>query len=215
MSFLELKKEEVSYKKIVDEEKDCTTKSNVEKQKLEEELAKKKRWDGSYSYEYLGIPIFITDGSCYQYVEPLKNEMSKIPPQLLTKLANIGWTITITTDNLAETVFLYFYTSVYAYTDFDIKSLYVEDRIDAIKNATIHELGHALDKELNWPSYSQDFINRFNMDYSGFDYLTPNYKEWQTDKLEVFAEAFYLCYSNPKTFQQYCPNMYDFIINIQ
>ena len=202
-------------KNLVIETKDCTTKGNIEKQKQLEEEARKKQWDGSYYYEYMGIPIFISNGSCYQYVEPLKQEMSKIPPHLLNKLANKGWKITITTDNLAETVFMYFYMSVYAYTDFDLRALYIEDRMPAIRNATIHELGHALDKELGWPSYSNDFINRFNMDYNGLDYLTPDYKEWQQDKIEVFAEAFYLCYSNPQKFQQYCPNMYEYIVNIQ
>lgn len=166
------------------------------------------------TYDYNGLLIYLSNNSCYSYLEKTKYYLSLIPQNMFNVLKNNNWTITITTDNIAKTHYQGIYSSIMGVTIYNEKTIYVEDRNNAIKGAIIHECAHAYDKEMNFISSNQEWINVLNKDTLGFEILTNGYTHWKTDNSEAWAEAVQLCYQDQKIFQKHCPNMYAYIRGI-
>lgn len=168
-------------------------------------------WDGKYEYEFKGFNIYIDDSICYQYVDDTQLQLNMIPNNMLELLKQQNWNITISKENLAQKYYSGIYSSVQGVTVYAEKRIELEDRYNAIQGACIHECAHAIDYELNRPSYSTSFQNVLLEDWNGLDIMCGSYKGWETDPFEAFAESFYYTYTQPKTFQKNCPNIYAYI----
>ena len=88
-----------------------------------------------------------------------ENEISLIPSNQLEFLRSRGWSWEITGMNLAQR---YGYSvGIVGITDYSQKTIYITNRSNKIRRATIHEFGHALAAELGDVDETEEFYEIF------------------------------------------------------
>ena len=183
----------------------------MSKQKENVAIDENINWDGKYEYECRAMKIYIDDKICYKYVDDAKNQLNLLPQKTIDILTTKNWNITITKDNLAQKHYEGIYNSIQGVTLYVERKIELEDRKNAIYGALIHECGHAIDMEMDRPSLQISFANVLKEDWTGMEIICGEYKDWALNDMEAFAECFHQTYTNPKTFQEYCPNIYAYM----
>lgn len=130
------------------------------------------------------------------YLSKLNEQLNKVPKKVLDTFKKEGWNIYITGENLAQTHFEGKYKSVQGLTSYSYKQILIEDRPEAVRESTIHELGHYVDYHFNFISGSDEFKNIYNKEVETFKSNITNSSCVRSEK-EFFAEMFYYIYTNP------------------
>jgi hypothetical protein len=158
------------------------------------------------------VNICQTDGTSQYWADWVNKELEVVPVKLLESFTANGWKMYTTTKNIDKVWFNGAYGSVKGVTDWDTKEIYLEDRNNAVLEATIHEFGHYVDWLNNKISTTSEFQElyaqegqMFKQAYSVTFYYNNN---------EFFAEAFSEYCKNPAKLQANCPNIYTMMQDI-
>ena len=117
--------------------------------------------------------------------------INNVPKWLRNKFENNGWKIVVSATPLNKR---YGYSvSIAGITDYSAKTIYLDNRHNAIKRVVLHELGHFIDMIEGFPSQSGEFTDAFNeekhkfkdADGVGDGHHTSNTREYFA---EVFSE---------------------------
>ena len=157
--------------------------------------------------------MYEQNGSC-KNVALMDEYMEDVPDQLIQFLSRNGWTICLTTEDIAKTEFDGAYKSVLGVTIFKEKTIKIEDRKKAIKESLYHEIGHALDgvntKSCTFCTDSV-FQAAYEQEKSVFVKLAGATQQTISDCHEYFAECVNQYYTNAKNFKKKCPESYAFV----
>lgn len=159
-----------------------------------------------------GINITIK-GNC-KNIELIKKYSTYIPQNIIDYLNNNNWEIILTTENLAKKHFELNEGSIQGITIYGEKKIEIEDREKAIKNALIHEIGHALDGAF-YESHStkEDFVSIFNEENQNIKNLQGVNKNDLLNPMEYFAESFKQYIMNKESLQKVAPKTYSYMEN--
>lgn len=135
------------------------------------------------------------NGADNTYLNKLNNELNKVPEKVINTFKKEGWNIYITGENLAQTHFGGKYSSVQGLTSYNKKEIIIENRPEAVRESTIHELGHFLDYYFGFISDSDEFTNIYNKEVDTFKSNITN-SSCVRNKREFFAETFYYMYTD-------------------
>lgn len=93
-------------------------------------------------------------------------ELAKVPYDHLQFLYDDGWTFDLTDEDFGSR---YGYSvSICGLTIYRERTIYIRADEWSIHRSAIHELGHALDYELDWASETDEFIKIFNREKYNF-----------------------------------------------
>lgn len=146
-----------------------------------------------------------------------------LPPHLGEMLAREGWTVTFTSGSVSNPVFDGVFTiatgeevEVGALTNTFAKHIDVQAKTSEMTSSiafkTLHEIGHAVDSELGWASYSEGFADVVATipEGCGAD-LRVNA---QPNTHERFASAFAYCLLHPDKAREDAPEMLSWVEHI-
>lgn len=156
-------------------------------------------------------------GNCKE-INTMNSYMSKVPQNIFNFIFSNGWNIYLTDENLAQTEFNGIYKSIMGATILTTKTIKIEDRKNAIKEALFHELGHAIDWyngsiKCNYCN-SDEFINIFNAERISSLSLSGTSQHTISGIHEYFAECINQYLSNTENFKKICPLSYTYVSNI-
>ena len=156
------------------------------------------------------------DGNVDDEIVAYANEyIEKIPLNIRQKFVDNGWKIYVTDKNLSKLFCNNVYNSIAGVTLYDEKIIYIEDRKNAVKLGTVHEIGHAIDEMLNTISYSQEFEELYNLEKNNFiekNNINTDYAR-QNDS-EYFAELFQQTILYPDSCKVNSPKSYEYMNNL-
>lgn len=124
------------------------------------------------------------------YVNVVEEKLLTIPENIIRSFIENGWTIKVTTENIAEVYFYGEYSSVLAVTMRSQKMIIIEDREKAVNTSVEHEIGHYLATINGEVWLSEEFIQIY---YEEVETFKCQISEPDTvmDECEFFAETFY------------------------
>lgn len=149
--------------------------------------------------------IAINDGVDASWVDAVNRELGKAPANVLQAFTNSGWSFHVTPMNIDGVYFGGQYGAVMGVTVYDAKTIYLEDRTDAVQEAALHELGHFVDCYLGYPS---DTLGTYDAEagsycsYFGVDFY------W--DRKEFYADSFWKYLTAPNDLKACAPQMYGY-----
>lgn len=144
----------------------------------------------------------------------LAEVLVSVPQPILDKMYADGWGIAITDENLSDKYFNGIYRSVMAVTDSRIKTIWIANTERAIRNATIHEIGHYIEYSKAYPNSSQEFQAIFNAEKDKFVVVGGSARQARGSDLEYFAEAFQETLLHPDSMLENTPMTYQYMINL-
>lgn len=133
--------------------------------------------------------------------------MAAIPPEAAQLLADGGWHIVLTSEELA-TRFGYDYDTIAGVTVESARTIFVSATEKRIRRALLHEVGHALGVMLGDPDASAEFQRIYEAEYATFDQQEKIDDHCISSAHEYFAEAYrhYVLY--PDILLQSAPQTY-------
>ena len=143
------------------------------------------------------------------YADMVEAELSLIPAGLRAKFVESGWHIYVTDENLAKLYYNDNSSIIYGSTFYDKGIILMYSKEIAIKEATIHEVGHWFDNYLGTISAKATFTAVYNQESSNFFKTTT--RRPGTSASEFFAEAFYFYIKVPNKLKNVAPKTYAFM----
>lgn len=137
-----------------------------------------------------------------------------VPQSILDKMYADGWGIAITEESLSEKYYKGIYSSVMAVTDSRIKTIWIANTERAIRNATIHEIGHYIEYSKGYPNRSQEFQAIYLAEKDKFVVVDGSARQARSSDLEYFAEAFQETLLHPDSMLENTPMTYQYMINL-
>ena len=151
-----------------------------------------------------------------RFIESERKELSVIPQEVVDTIYSNGWKVKITDKNLGA----HFYGlsgGIAGVCDPSTKTIYLEDRDSAIRNAGVHELGHAFDLccgGRNYHSTCAEFQDIFSAEKSNFRYSTATGDGHEfSNAMEYYASVFEDICKDEARIKQALPRTYAFIIS--
>ena len=158
---------------------------------------------------------WIVDGNVpISKVNEINNEWNKIPSHLRNLVINNGWKLYITSYQIAGR----YYNgsikgSIAAVTRHYDKKVYVNYKGRRIRRATIHEIGHVLDREKGYLSNSSEFKSI----YKDERYKMKEHEKVDnhniSDASEYFAQCFLEYCKYPTSLKKSAPRTYNYFSN--
>lgn len=191
-------------------------KAEEEKQKkIAEEKAKEREATAIKKQEkrdYFGtVYLEKVDSNSYLY-DLIYDYLAYLPKNVINAFHNSGYTITISSDHI-NTKYAGMTGSIQGITLSKTKQIFIDNREVAVRNATLHEMGHAIDTILGWTSHSNEWGNIFNAERNKLVvHCADNY--YKSDVQEYFAEAFQEALLNPTTCKNSAPQTYEYIMRV-
>ena len=142
-------------------------------------------------------------------IKIVNNEISLLSSKVIDLFRNNNARIYITTKNIAKEMFNGKYSSVQGVTLYGYDEIYIEDRVNACKNATLHECGHLFNEYAGYVAYTDEFRNIYMEEVNSFKILAGDYSAANMD--ECFAEAFMIYFKNRSGLTSYCPKISKYI----
>lgn len=141
-----------------------------------------------------------------RYSQAISN-YCKVPENVRENFQLSGWTLTVTTEELEDTMFSYLSgVSICAGIDTEKSYIILESTYNGTR-AVVHEMGHYVDFALSNISSTDDWYSIYIEESSGISaYAT-------TSPSECFAEAYDLTYRSPKEFKKSSPKAYKFCLD--
>lgn len=135
----------------------------------------------------------------------------KIAVNVRNRFKNDGWTVSITTENLANR--FNYLSGVLALTNYENKEILIANKSSA-KNAIVHEFGHFIDHVSGTVSISNEFNSIYTEELNNFISWHATHPNNYSTIMEYFAECYQECVCHPNDMQQYCPKTYDYIMSV-
>lgn len=151
------------------------------------------------------ISIAINDGVDASWVAAANRELKRAPANVLQAFTNSGWSFHVTPMNIDAVYFGGQYGAVMGVTVYDDKVIYLEDRMDAVQEAALHELGHFVDCYLGYPS---DTLGMYDAESSS--YCSYFGVDFYWDRKEFYADSFWKYLTASTDLQACAPQMYDY-----
>lgn len=141
----------------------------------------------------------------------LATYIDKVPDSVLDMLKEEGYSIFLS----AQPGSAYGIKYIDGITDTTQNVIVVKNYKGKFRKSVVHEIGHALDDCLNFPSKSESFdlvyeAEKDSIIVTGVD--NPSYCKQSPQ--EYFAEAFQMYIYNPEVLKSSVPDTYEFISNI-
>lgn len=127
--------------------------------------------------------------SSYSIQDRFNDELALVPSSDMDYIKSRGWTIELTDMNLAAA---YGYSgSIVGITDYETKTVYIANKWSAIRRATIHEIGHALDNAHGTVSCTSEFKSIYYSErYDFHDCTSVGDGHETSDVIEYFASVY-------------------------
>lgn len=139
---------------------------------------------------------------------------NKLPTNVQNFLKNNDVKFYITDSNLANRFYSGVYSSVMGVTVYGEKTIYMENRNNAIKLSLIHESGHMIDYLTGTPSSSQEFNEIYQEEKDSFIEIGKQDNNSTSSTIEYFAEVFNQAILYPDSCSSSAPRSYAFVMNI-
>lgn len=136
--------------------------------------------------------------------------MDRIPPGAARLLATGGWTIVLTTADIA-TCFGYAYDTIAGVTVESTRTIFISASEVRIRRALLHEVGHALGAMLGDPDAQSAFQSVYEAERATFDQQEKVDEHCVSSAHEYFAEAYrhYVLY--PDILRRSAPETYAYL----
>ena len=155
----------------------------------------------------------VTDEAYEGLALAVERELCKLPSSVREALVKSGWHIYITGEDLATTYYNSSPGSIYGSTFYNKKIIVMQADYLAIQTATIHEVGHWLDRYSGNLSSSKEFAKVYDAErYTFMSYFKRSCV--LDNKKEYFAEAFNLYIESPRKMQLIMPITYAFFTRV-
>lgn len=132
-----------------------------------------------------------------------------IPTYLIQQLQADGWHIYCTSMDIDAVYYGSQFGAVMGSTNYDEYRILIEDRQDAVIEATIHEVGHWYDWHLGTITNSEEFMNIYYAETDSFRAYFGRRSYY--DPMEMFAEAFWKYLTDNQSLQVASPMLYEFM----
>lgn len=143
------------------------------------------------------------------YVELVNQQLSAIPLYIQNAFVQDGWSMYVTDIDIGETYYPGQFDMVMATTNYDESRILIEDRMDAVSESPIHEVGHWFDLYLGFVSNTDIFTGIYNEESGAFIRAYGTDCVW--DEMEFFAEGFWYYIIDPARLQSVSPQLYQYI----
>lgn len=137
-----------------------------------------------------------------------------IPSNVRNFIERNGLTIYVVDYNLAKKFYDGIYSSVMGVTVYEEKTIYLENRKNAVTNATVHEVGHLFDGALGYVSNYSDFMEVYNAEKDIFVEYGTTSKYASTNPVEYFAELFQQTILHPESCAKNSPMSYNYMVEL-
>ncbi len=150
------------------------------------------------------------DGSVdNSYVDIVNQQLAAIPPYIQDAFVRDQWAVYVTDMDIGQTYYPGQFDMVMASTNYEEKRILIEDRMDAVYESPIHEVGHWFDLYLGFVSNTSDFQAVYQAESAAF--IRAFGSDCVRDEMELFAEGFWYYLQNPTGLQAVSPQLYQFI----
>jgi hypothetical protein len=173
--------------------------------------------EAGFTDEYPTVTVIADGNVAQEFIDATQEYVDKLPGPFLEKFNELGWSIYVVTWDINQREFNGLYGSVAGVTCTAPKAIYIEDRMNAIDSATVHEFGHFVDymySDIDCRHGKADFVAIFNEECAnsanaGFTaYDRSSIREW-------FAELFYRSYFYPEETKEHCPKGYQYMMDLE
>ena len=221
---LEKEKQAKAQQEKIEKEKEI---NNTKSQAKNENKSKSKKKDVSVSKKQNSTPavkkekhikpekigyVYLDGAGATEELANLTNTyLSYVPKNIMNKFVADGWKVVLTDKNIAKTY--YHNTSlgkIVGLTVSEDKTIYILATQNAIKSATIHEIGHFVDIQRDVPSSSEEFLADFNNEKNTFEVYSYD-GHYKRNHFEFFAEVFQESILNPDRCKRTAPKTYEFV----
>lgn len=193
----DVERKRVEAEKQAKAEQEAKPKEEAKAQKEQEQVAKIS--------EQPVISIAINDGVDSSWVDAANRELKKVPANVLQAFINSGWSFHVTPMDIDAVYFGGQYVAVMGVTVYNDKVIYLEDRMDAVQEAALHEMGHFVDCYLGYPS---DTLGTYDAESSS--YCSYFGVDFYWDRKEFYADSFWKYLTASTDLQACAPQMYDY-----
>ncbi|MBS1402434.1 MAG: hypothetical protein HPZ79_05540 [Oscillospiraceae bacterium] len=168
---------------------------------------------GSFDVIAAHLPVqlgYVTEGGVSEELRAyMDTYMAAIPPDAARLLADGGWRIVLTSEELA-THFGYDYDTIAGVTVESARTIFISASKTRIRRALLHEVGHALGILLGDPDASAEFQRIYEAERETFDQQEKIDDHCISSGHEYFAEAYrhYVLY--PDILLQSAPQTYSY-----
>lgn len=156
--------------------------------------------------------IIIGEKGTTQSIVDLANELwnETVPFWVKKKFAESDWNFKISAQGLR---YRYGYPmSIAGVTDFGKHVIFLDNRVNPVKNSMLHELGHFVDYSNGWASDSAEFRKIFNKEkYTYVDCTSVGDGHETSSAKEYFASVFQSILIDEENCKKTAPKSYEFI----
>ena len=137
--------------------------------------------------------------------------LNYLPKNLINAFHNGGYTICLSANNI-NTTYADTTASIQGIFIAPSKQIYIDNREVAVRNATLHEFGHAVDFMLGWTSSTEEWKIIFNEEKDRLNVYSAD-GHYKSTSTEYFAEVFQEALLRPDNCKSSVPKSYSYIIN--
>lgn len=139
----------------------------------------------------------------------------RVPKSVRNAFAEDGWKFVLTDKSIAGTYYGTELGSIAGLTNTVDKIIYIEDRENAIRRATVHEFGHYVDVAYGWISTSDEWIEIYRSEKDKLNEIGRIGDGHTTSSAtEYFAEVFQQAINYPETCKESAPQSYEYIMGL-
>lgn len=179
--------------------------AKLEPRELKAAFSGKDTSEASLSHIQCQKDGYVDDG----YVDIVNQQLSVIPAHLQDAFVQDGWSVYVTNINIGQTYYPGQFDMVMATTNYEEHRILIEDRMDAVYESPIHEMGHWFDLYLGFVSNTEFFQEIYNAESASF--IRAYGTDCVRDEMEFFAEGFWYYIVNPSTLKSVSPQLYYFL----
>lgn len=140
---------------------------------------------------------------------------NRVPESVRNAFTEDGWEFVLTDKSIAGTYYGTELGSIAGLTNTVDKIIYIEDRENAIRRATVHEFGHYVDVAYGWISTSDEWIEIYRSEKDKLNEIGRIGDGHTTSSAtEYFAEVFQQAINYPETCKESAPQSYEYIMGL-
>lgn len=181
--------------------KEVERKEQLEKEKAEREAIEREDYVLSHICQNVGVNQY--------WVDEVNKTACDVPREVRKAFVELEWGMYCTYENLDNKFFGGTLGPVMGVTDLATKSIYFEDRADAVVEAPVHEFGHFIDFSQGVLTNSSEYMSIYYSETAVFRESFPAI--YYYDNRELFAEGFEKYVYEPEKLNMYCPQLYAYI----
>lgn len=172
---------------------------------LEVSFSGKDTSEASLSYIQCQKDGYVDDN----YVTIVNQQLSAVPPYIQDAFVRDGWSVYVTDIDIGQTYYPGQFDLVMATTNYDESRILIEDRMDAVYESPIHEIGHWFDLYVGFASNTDMFKSIYHTESTAF--IQAYGSDCVRNEMEFFAEGFWYYIIDPASLQAVSPQLYQFI----